>query len=299
VSLRRQPLRYQPLLLPASAALGLCSGWPPRLPLLQPAYAAALLCCYQPLLQLDSAAAGLCCSRHPQQLASAAAVLCLCRPLLQPAYCSGLCCCHPLQRPASVAAILYSSPLLPSPSAAAGLYCSKPLLLSASATAAGLCCCRPPQPWNFSIAAIEGFLHTTKFGGRIFRSPRELVKQLSAFVDLCLEENARPGNLRKPFLGNTELTNEWNVFTAASGAAAGSAPGGQKRGRSPNRNRSPQRRNWQPEEPRLCYRCNDGTCRSKEDCIDSNGERLRHLRSVRSGKAGGRCAKRHPAKYHR
>ena len=69
-------------------------------------------------------------------------------------------------------------------------------------------------PWNFSIAALEGFLHTTSFGYRFFKSQKEHVGQLTAFVDSCLTENGRRWTLRCPFLTNSDLTNKWNVFTA-------------------------------------------------------------------------------------
>ena len=155
-------------------------------------------------------------------------------------------------------------------------------------------------PWNFSIAAIEGFLHTTRYGFRFFRNQREHIKHLVAFVDLCLEENARRWNLRKPFMINTEITNEWNVFMASMGAA-NPHPRPLKRGGSPGfRNRSPLRARWGGEEgDRTCSYYNRGSCKRRDlECQDASGNQMRHLCSVRVGRNGAKCGQRHPAKRH-
>ena len=157
-------------------------------------------------------------------------------------------------------------------------------------------------PWNFSISAIEGFLHSTKYGFKFFRNQRDHLKHLTAFVDLCFEENARRWNLRKPFLVNTELTNEWNVFTASlmPPASAAFQHPGSKRGRSPGpRSRSPIRAKWAEGEDRTCSYFNRGSCRNREqECHDSAGVPLRHACSVRTGRNGEKCGRRHPAKFH-
>lgn len=158
-------------------------------------------------------------------------------------------------------------------------------------------------PWNFSIAAIEGFLHTTKYGFKFFKNQREHVRQLTAFVDWCFEENARRWNLRKPFLINTELTNEWNVFTAT----LSTSPAGQlqrqrgwRNNSPPMRSRSPLRGRWEGEEgDRTCSNFNRGSCRFRDlECMDRSGALRRHLCSVRVGRNGAKCGKKHPAKAH-
>jgi len=158
------------------------------------------------------------------------------------------------------------------------------------------------MPWNHSVTAIEGFLHSTKYGFKYFHNARDHIRQLTAFVDLCFEENARRWNLRRPFLVNTDLTNEWNVFTAALGAAPSASNQRQqaKRPRSPaERRQSPQRPKWD-DDSKVCFRYNEAYCRNPEmDCRDMKGDRLRHICSVRIGRNGARCGKRHPAKNHK
>ena len=119
-------------------------------------------------------------------------------------------------------------------------------------------------PWNFSVAAIEGFLHTTSFGFKFFKSQKEHVTQLTAFVDSCLTENGRRWTLRRPFLTISNLTNEWNVFTATENSARydnsnRGRDNGDKRKRAfslpGKRPRFPQAAEGDP-----CYRFNEVMC---------------------------------------
>ncbi len=148
------------------------------------------------------------------------------------------------------------------------------------------------MPWNFSIAAIEGFLHSTKYG---FRNQRDHIRQLTAFVDLCFTENSRRWNLRKPFLVNQDLTNKWNVFTAVLGAAPhppstrGSGKGGCL---SVATGPSPLRPRWAEEEDSYCRRFNMGHCKFDErDCNDGRGRQPHHMCDVRVGYNGARWGK--------
>ena len=114
------------------------------------------------------------------------------------------------------------------------------------------------------MAAIEGFLHTTSFGFKFFKSQKEHVTQLTAFVDSCLTENGRRWTLRRPFLTISNLTNEWNVFTATKNSARydnsnRGRDNGDKRKRAfslpGKRPRFPQAAEGDP-----CYRFNEVMC---------------------------------------
>ena len=157
-------------------------------------------------------------------------------------------------------------------------------------------------PWNFSVAAIEGFLHTTSFGYKFFKSQKEHVTQLTAFVDSCFTENGRRWTLRRPFLTISDLTNEWNVFTSTKSGRYDN--GGRTRDGSDRRKRGntpPARRAKfpAPSDGDACWRFNEGICQNNDNnCKTRTGVRLRHICSARTGTNGDPCGKRHPAKYH-
>ena len=60
-------------------------------------------------------------------------------------------------------------------------------------------------PWNFSITTIQLFLEITSFGHKSFSNQKEHVSQLIAFVNDCLQTNAKNWQLGRPFMDVAQL----------------------------------------------------------------------------------------------
>ena len=153
------------------------------------------------------------------------------------------------------------------------------------------------------MAAIEGFLHTTSFGYKFFKSQKEHVTQLTPFVNSCFTENGRRWTLRRPFLTISDLTNEWNVFTSTKSGPRYDNGGRTRDGsdRSKRGNTPPARRAKfpAPSDGDACWRYNEGICpNSDTSCKTRTGVKLKHICSVRIGTNDDPCGKWHPAKYH-
>lgn len=168
-------------------------------------------------------------------------------------------------------------------------------------TAAQLIC-----PWNHSFLAIQGFLHTSQFGGRDLPNNADRIPALVDFINTVFSLNANAWIQKEPYLAAAELKATWLDFIAnrpsallhdgnnggpsgsyynrGRGAARGGRPwrggGGTQTGggsQYPNTTVPPP-----TQSPLLlCRNFNLGTCRNHFSvCKLFSGDRAHHLCDV-------------------
>ena len=185
-------------------------------------------------------------------------------------------------------------------------------------------------PWNFSVAAIDGFLRNTNFCSSDLAGRPNKAALLTGFVNYILGLNAQNWQRKKPFLESRELETMWPAYLRSrtpAGSSAGIAPqfsGGRGgyRGRGGYQNQQnpvrPQLPNFTTPPPplgaqashsgqgsggagqlatELCRRYNYGVCPNNyANCTTSTGEKLLHL--CNADKNGRACRGRHPRIHH-
>ena len=157
-------------------------------------------------------------------------------------------------------------------------------------------------PWNFSITTIQLFLEITSFGHKSFSNQKEHVTQLFAFVNDCMQTNAKNWQLGRPFMDMAALTTQWAVHTSGrpSPSSASRPQFKEKRRRSP----SPPKKSFKRSESDgagrggICIRYNEERCPNSSENCSFRGTKLRHVCNV-SLPGGKRCERHHTRRQHR
>ncbi len=194
--------------------------------------------------------------------------------------------------------------------------------LRAARTAMQLAC-----PWNFSIAALEGFMLSSNFCAKDLAGRPNRAALLTEFTNQVFRTNATRWRNRQPFLATGDLRHffeNWFGNQPASllsvkedtGTAGNTAQGGQRFNNRQQHNNS--RASWWRDQrqhdggsgagghkgrggfvsEQLCRRFNAGTCpNSAASCSTANGVKLSHLCS-HEDKNGRICKRDHPKFKH-
>jgi hypothetical protein len=182
-------------------------------------------------------------------------------------------------------------------------------------------------PWNHSVSALEGYMHTSNFCAKDLAGRANRAALLTDFTDYVFSTNAKRWVNKMEFIGATEMRNcfeQWFGSRSASVLAPANNTSNEqnsdasrtdqrvndKRGGSYQRGRGGHffhnnTGNFNNKKPNnsqgdvLCRRFNAGACpNSHKDCATSNGQKLLHLCSHKD-KNGHACKKTHPECRHR
>jgi hypothetical protein len=165
-------------------------------------------------------------------------------------------------------------------------------------------------PWNFSIAALEGFLINNHFMQREVGTNSQSIALLSAFCDHVFMLNAERWRARKPFLDVIELGSVWAAWASGRTNLHSDRSAKEAKDKKPakenGRNNTPKPSNSGKKPPKagqpsqmaksaddVCRRFNVGKCpNTSGPCTTSTGVTLRHLCNFNLP-SGGRCLQAH------
>jgi hypothetical protein len=142
-------------------------------------------------------------------------------------------------------------------------------------------------PWNWSIAAIQGFMMNTNYCAADLQGNTKRAAVLSEFVEFIFSRNALNWENRLPFLSCDDLAHAWASW---KGKRAAFFTGS---------NNKQQQSKGKREEDDICRRFNRGDFLFKADeCKTSKGRKLRHVCNF-SYPGGHKCAKNHAKVDHK
>ena len=147
-------------------------------------------------------------------------------------------------------------------------------------------------PWNYSIAAIVGFMINSNFCQADLHGITKKAQVLTEFVDYVLGRNALNWENCQPFLATDELAHVWAMWKGKR-AALFSAKFSDKPFKPFQR-----REVLGPKD--ICRKYNYGKCAKQQDkeCTNSFGTKLRHCCNF-MGAGGKVCEKDHPRSQHK
>ncbi len=135
-------------------------------------------------------------------------------------------------------------------------------------------------PWNFSVQALEGFMHISDFCSKDMAGETKPALVLSQFCDFIFGENAKRWRGKEPFVAQGEMRSYWEAFY-------GSRPKTQTEKKEPQKkfqgsNATQQQRVPKPFE-NICQNWNVGRCMKPDGtCKSPLGTPLRHCCNFRT-----------------
>jgi hypothetical protein len=153
------------------------------------------------------------------------------------------------------------------------------------------------MPWNFSVAALEGFLLQTNYCLQDLQNVERKAQILTKFCDYVLSQNADRWRDSEPFLSAGELKSTWAAFFGAQPASQlGQKKGGPKQ----------QQKGQRSADPRMtlgiCFAYNLGNCQKQAGaCQTAKGRPLKHIcdHVADPAKPTEVCGKDHMRKDHK
>jgi hypothetical protein len=129
------------------------------------------------------------------------------------------------------------------------------------------------MPWNYSVAALEGFLLQTNYCAQDLNNVERKAHILTKFVDYVLLQNGDRWRDSEPFLSTGELKNTWASFYGAQPASQM----GQKKGQ--NQKQGAAKKQVDPRVALgICFNWNLGNClKPAGSCTTSKGRPLKHV----------------------
>jgi hypothetical protein len=130
-------------------------------------------------------------------------------------------------------------------------------------------------PWNFSVQALEGFMHISEYCSKDLTGEAKPAVVLSQFCDFIFAENAKRWRGKEPFVAQGEMRSYWEAFY-------GSRPKSQPEKKATETkkftgsNAAQQQRTARPFE-NICRNWNVGKCtKPAGQCKSPLGTPLRH-----------------------
>jgi hypothetical protein len=130
------------------------------------------------------------------------------------------------------------------------------------------------MPWNYSVAAIEGFFHQNNFCHSELANVEKKAAVLARFTDYVLAQNSDRWRDSEPFINTGELKTTWAAFFGAQPQASSSQKSKKQQGGTGNHQKA--------ADPKLalgiCFSWNLGQClKPAGSCTTSKGRPLKHI----------------------
>jgi hypothetical protein len=130
------------------------------------------------------------------------------------------------------------------------------------------------MPWNYSVAAIEGFFHQNNFCHAELANVEKKAAVLARFTDYVLAQNSDRWRDSEPFINTGELKTTWAAFFGAQPQASSSQKSKKQQGGKGSHQKA--------ADPKLalgiCFSWNLGQClKPAGSCTTSKGRPLKHI----------------------